>query len=72
MRGRSLIQWVLLLGIAAMLILLEAIHLQVLRYNLFLVILISSAYIVVLCTWMLEGRGLPREEGDGQGEHDHH
>ena len=47
MRGKSFIQWVLLLCIAAMLILFEAIHLHVLRYNLFIVLLISSAFIVI-------------------------
>ena len=64
MRGKSFIQWVLLLCIAAMLILFEAIHFHVLRYNLFLVLLISSAFIVILCTRMLERRGLSRKEGE--------
>ncbi len=60
MRGKSFIQWVLLLCIAAMLILFEAIHLHVGWYNLFLVLLISSAYIVVLCMRILERRWLSR------------
>lgn len=64
MRGRFFIQWFLLLCIAAMFILFEDIHLQVLRYNLFLVLLISSAFIVILCTRMLERRGLSRKEGE--------
>ena len=64
MRGKSFIQWGLLLCIAAMLILFEAIHLHVGWYNLFLVLLISSAFVVILCTWMLERRGLPRKEGE--------
>jgi hypothetical protein len=72
MRGKSHIQWVLLACIAAMLILLEAIHLHVGCYNLFLVLLISSAYIVILCTWMLERRGLSRKEGHGSGEQEPH
>jgi hypothetical protein len=55
-----------------MLILLEAIHLHVGWYNLFLVLLISSAFVVILCTWMLERKGLSREEGDGQGEYNRH
>ena len=68
MRGKSFIQWVLLVCIAAMLILFEAIHLHVGWYNLFLVLLISSAFVVILCTWMLERRGLSRNEGHGPGE----
>jgi hypothetical protein len=65
MRGKSFIQWILLVCIAAMLILFEAIHLQVLRYNLFLVLLISSAFIVILCTRMLERSGSSPKEADG-------
>jgi hypothetical protein len=70
MRGKSYIQWVLLVCIAAMLILFEAIHLQVLRYNLFLVLLISSAFIVILFIRILEKGGLSRKEGNGPGDHD--
>jgi len=65
MRGKSFIQWGLLLCIAAMLILFEAIHLQVIRYNQFLLLLISSAFIVILCTRMLERSGPSRKEADG-------
>ena len=61
MRGRSFIEWALLLCIAAMLILLEAIHLHVGWYNLFLALLISSAYIVILCMRILERRWLSRK-----------
>jgi len=64
MRGKSFIQWGLLVCIAAMLILFEDIHLHVGWYNLFLVLLISSAFIVILCTRMLERRGLSRKEGE--------
>ena len=70
MKGTSFIQWGLLVCIAAMLILLEAIHLHVGWYNLFLLLLISSAYIVVLCMRILERRGLSRNEGHGPGEHE--
>jgi hypothetical protein len=70
MKGTSFIQWGLLACIAAMLILLEAIHLHVGWYNLFLVLLISSAFIVILCTWMLEKGRLSRKGGEGQGEHE--
>jgi len=60
MRGRSFIQWVLLVCIVAMLIFFKTVHFQVLRYNLFLLLLISSAYIVVLCMRILERRWLSR------------
>ena len=56
MRGKSFIQWFFLLCIAAMLIFFEAIHLHVGWYNLFLVLLISSAYIVIICMRILERR----------------
>jgi membrane protein implicated in regulation of membrane protease activity len=65
MRGKSFIQWGLLLCIAAMLILFEAIHLHVGWYNLFLVLLISSAFVVILCTRMVERRGSWRSEDEG-------
>jgi hypothetical protein len=72
MRGTSFIQWGLLVCIAAMLILLEAIHLHVGWYNLFLLLLISSAYIVILCTRMLERSRPSRKEGHGSGEQEPH
>ena len=61
MKGTSFIQWGLLVCIAAMLILFKAIHLHVGWYNLFLVLLISSAYIVILCMRILERRWLSRK-----------
>jgi hypothetical protein len=70
MRGKSFIQWGLLGCIVLMLMLLQAIHLHVGWYNLFLVLLISLAFFVILCTRMLERRGLSRKEGDGQDEHE--
>ena len=70
MKGTSFIQWGLLLCIAAMLILFKTIHLQVSQYNLFLLLLISSAYIVILCMRILERRWLSRKEGDGPSEHE--
>jgi len=65
MRGKSFIQWGLLVCIAAMLIILEDIHLHVGWYNLFLVLLISSVFIVILCTRMVERRGSSWKEGEG-------
>jgi hypothetical protein len=72
MKGTSFIQWVLLLCIVAMLILFKTVHFQVIQYNLFLLLLISSAYIVILCMRILERRWLSRKEGDGQGEYNRH
>lgn len=66
MRGKSFIEWVLLLCIVAMLILFKAIHLHVGWYNLFLVLLISSAFVVILFTRMLERKGLSRKEGESE------
>jgi hypothetical protein len=70
MRLGSFIQWGFLVFIIAIFIYFEAIHLQVLRYNLFLLLLISLAYIVILCIWILERRVLQLKEGDSQGEED--
>ena len=70
MRLSSFIQWGFLVFIIAIFIFFEAIHLQVLRYNLFLLLLISLAYIVILCIWILERRVLQLKEGDSQGEED--
>jgi hypothetical protein len=68
MKGKSLIQWILLVCIAAMLILFEAIHLHVGRYNVFLLLLISSAFVVILCTRMLERSGPSSREANGPGD----
>jgi len=70
MRLSSFIQWGFLVFIIAIFIYFEAIHLQVLRYNLFLLLLISLAYIVILCIWILERRTLQPKEGDRQGGED--
>ncbi len=73
MSGKSSIQWVLLGCIVLMLVLLEAIHLHVGWYNLFLALLISSAYVVILCVWILErGKRPLHNQGCGLSEHDHH
>ncbi len=70
MRLSSFIQWGFLVFIIAIFIFFEAIHLHVLRYNLFLLLLISLAYIVILCIWILERRVLRLKEGDRQGGED--
>ena len=68
MRLSSFMQWGFLVFIIAIFIYFEAIHLHVLRYNLFVLLLISLAYIVILCIWILERRVLRLKEGDRQGE----
>jgi hypothetical protein len=68
MRLSSFMQWGFLVFIIAIFIFFEAIHLHVLRYNLFVLLLISLAYIVILCIWILERRVLRLKEGDRQGE----
>jgi hypothetical protein len=70
MRLSSFIQWGFLVFIIAIFIFFEAIHLHVLRYNLFVLLLISLAYIVILCIWILERRVLRLKEGDRQGGED--
>ncbi len=70
MRLSSFMQWGFLVFIIAIFIYFEAIHLHVLRYNLFLLLLISLAYIVILCIWILERRVLQLKEGDRQGGED--
>ncbi len=70
MRLSSFIQWGFLVFIIAIFIFFEEIHLHVLRYNLFLLLLISLAYIVILCIWILERRVLRLKEGDRQGGED--
>lgn len=70
MRLSSFIQWGFLVFIIAIFIFFEAIHLHVLRYNLFLLLLISLAYVVILCIWILERRVLRLKEGDRQGGED--
>ncbi len=70
MRLSSFIQWGFLVFIIAIFIFFEAIHLHVLRYNLFLLLLISLAYIVILCIWILERRVLQLKKGDRQGGED--
>lgn len=70
MRLSSFMQWGFLVFIIAIFIYFEAIHLHVLRYNLFLLLLISLAYIVILCIWILERRVLQLKKGDRQGGED--
>ena len=68
----SFIQWGFLLFIVAIFIFFKEIHLQVSRYNLFLVLLISCAYIVILSIWILERRRPQQNESDSQEQHNDH
>lgn len=67
MRLRPFIQWGFLIFIIAIFIFFEAIHLQVIRYNLFLLLILACTFIGILCLWMLERKRLPLKEGDEQG-----
>ena len=65
MRGTFFIHWCLLLFIIAIFILFEDVHFHVTQYNLFLLLLIASTYILILCIWVLERRRIPGQEEDG-------
>jgi len=67
MRLRSFIQWGFLIFIIAIFIFFEAIHLQVIRYNLFLLLMLACTFIGILCLWILERKRLQLKEGDEQG-----
>jgi hypothetical protein len=68
MRSKSFIQWGFLVFIAAILIYFEAIHLHVVHYNVFLLLLISFTFIGILGLWLLERMGPAFKGGDQQGE----
>lgn len=68
MKLSSFIQWVFLVFIIAIFIFFEAIHLHVLHYNVFLLLLISFAFIGILGLWLLERMGLAFKGGDQQEE----
>lgn len=66
MRLGSFIQWGFLVFIIAIFVLFEAIHLQVLRYNLFLLLMLACTFVGILCFWILERRSLTLKEADMQ------
>ncbi len=66
MRLSSFIQWGFLVFIIAIFIFFEAIHLHVLRYNLFLLLILACTFVGILCFWILERRSLPLKEGGEQ------
>jgi hypothetical protein len=68
MKLSSFIRWGFLVFIVAIFIFFEAIHLHVLHYNVFLLLLISFAFIGILGLWLLERMGLAFKGGDQQGE----
>ena len=66
MRLGSFIQWGFLVFIIAIFIFFQAIHLQVLRYNLFLLLMLACTFVGILCFWILERRSLSLKEADMQ------
>ena len=67
MRLRLFIQWGFLIFIIAIFIFFEAIHLQVIRYNLFLLLMLACTFIGIMCLGILERKRLQLREGDEQG-----
>ena len=70
MRGRSFIQWGFLVFIIVIFIYFEAIHLHVLQYNLFLLLMLAITFAGIMCFWILEKGVLQLKEGDRQGGED--
>lgn len=70
MRLRPFIQWGFLVFLIAIFIYFEAIHLHVLRYNLFLLFVLACTFFGILCLWILERRALPLKGEGGQTEKD--
>lgn len=68
MGARIFIQWGLLVCVVVVLILFEYVHLQVTRYNLFLLLLMSLAFAVILWIRILERRGTRDKERGGREE----
>ena len=67
MEARSIIRWGFLVLIIAVFIFFEAIHLQIVQYNLFLVLMIFMAFAIVLGMWLLERKDVSNERGDAHG-----
>ena len=61
---RPFIQWGFLVFLIAIFVFFEAIHLQVLRYNLFLLLVLGCTFLGILCLWILERRAVPLK-GEG-------
>jgi hypothetical protein len=56
---RPFIQWGFLVFLIAIFVFFEAIHLHVLRYNLFLLLMLGCTFFGILCLWILERRAVP-------------
>lgn len=67
---RTFIQWGFLAFLIAIFIFFEAIHLHVLRYNLFLLLVLACTFFGILCLWILERKVLPLKGEGGQTEND--
>jgi len=67
MEARSIIRWGFLVFIVAVFIFFEAIHLQIVQYNLFLVLMIFMTFAIVLGMWLLERKDVSYERGDAHG-----
>jgi hypothetical protein len=57
MKLRSYLQWGYLVFIIVILMVFEEIHLQVIHYNLFLLLLISVTFAGIIGLWILQRRG---------------
>jgi hypothetical protein len=68
MKGRSHIQWGYLVFLIVILLIFEEIHLQVIHYNLFLILLISITFAGIIGLWALERRGPGVKEGNRKNE----
>lgn len=67
---RPFIQWGFLVFLIAIFVFFEAIHLQVLRYNLFLLLMLALTFFGILFLWILE-RKAPPLKGEGGQTEDH-
>ena len=67
---RPFIQWGFLVFLIAIFVFFEAIHLHVLRYNLFLLLLLGCTFLGILCLWILERRELQLKGEGGRPESD--
>lgn len=64
MKLRSYIQWGYLVFLIIILLVFEEIHLQVIHYNLFLILLILATFAGIIGLWVLERRSPGTREGN--------
>jgi hypothetical protein len=67
---RPFIQWGFLVFLIAIVIFFEAIHLHVIRYNLFLLLMLACTFFGILCLWIVERRVPPPKTEGGRTEND--